>query len=60
MVLKDVKVLLSHYISQLKYLNEHNDPIRDEDRKRLETLFKLRIKEFSIEVTKFEHDHTAK
>ena len=46
MDLKDVKKLLAHYISQLKYLNENNDPILEEDRKQLETLFELRIKEF--------------
>ncbi|NQY29764.1 MAG: hypothetical protein HRT69_09860 [Flavobacteriaceae bacterium] len=46
MDLKDVKKLLAHYISQLKYLNENKDPILEEDRKQLETLFELRIKEF--------------
>ena len=37
MDLKDVKILLSHYRSQLKYLKENNDLIYEEDRKQLET-----------------------
>jgi len=53
MDLKDVKRLLSHYISQLKYLNENNDPILEEDRKQLEILFELRIKEFRAKIAKF-------
>jgi len=54
MDLKDVKILLSHYRSQLKYLNENNDLIYEEDRKQLETLFELRIKEFIAKVVKLE------
>jgi len=52
MDLKDIKKLLSHYMSQLKYLNESNDPILEEDRKQLERLFELRIKEFRVKITK--------
>ena len=53
MDLKDVEKLLAHYISQLKYLNENNEPILEEDRKQLEALFELRIKEFRAKIDKF-------
>jgi|GEM_PF-3039748 len=57
MDLNDVKRLLSHYMSQLKYLNENNDPILEKDRKQLETLFELRIKEFRDKIAKFEYKY---
>jgi len=53
MDLKDVKILLSHYSSQLKYLRENKYPIQEEDRKQLEVLFELRVKEFRGKVMKF-------